>query len=175
MSACLGGGGATGRAGAPFRRRDARQVWPGTRCMEGDTDGRDRCFGQAAGQLQPRGLAIVNHTKVRSAPKRLMPRLGADRTPGKTDSIFGGFLAFWLARKPENCKLRDSGTQFEEPYMRDRGSRATETDCGHLSSLNFKVDPEFKKIFKGFAVSQGMTMVDLLKEGFALSQQKRGK
>ncbi|MBA4766345.1 MAG: hypothetical protein H2049_01750 [Porphyrobacter sp.] len=59
--------------------------------------------------------------------------------------------------------------------MRDRGSRATEADSGRAGSLNFKVDPEFKKIFKGFAVSQGMTMVELLKEGFALSQQKRGK
>ena len=59
--------------------------------------------------------------------------------------------------------------------MRDRGSRATETDSDRGGSLNFKVDPEFKKTFKGFAVSQGMTMVDLLKEGFALSQQKRGK
>jgi len=59
--------------------------------------------------------------------------------------------------------------------MRDRGSRATETDSGQVGSLNFKVDPEFKKTFKGFAVSQGMTMVDLLKEGFAHSQQKRSK
>jgi hypothetical protein len=59
--------------------------------------------------------------------------------------------------------------------MRDNGSRATETDSERAGSLNFKVDPEFKKIFKGFAVSHGMTMVELLKEGFALSQQKRGK
>lgn len=59
--------------------------------------------------------------------------------------------------------------------MRDKGSRAAEMDSSQVGSLNFKVDPEFKKTFKGFAVSQGMTMVDLLKEGFALSQQKRGK
>lgn len=40
-------------------------------------------------------------------------------------------------------------------------------------SLNFKVSPEFKKKFKGFAVEQGISMTDLLKEGFALSKEKR--
>ncbi|MBF0325299.1 MAG: hypothetical protein HQL42_09515 [Alphaproteobacteria bacterium] len=40
-------------------------------------------------------------------------------------------------------------------------------------SLNFKVSPEFKKEFKGFAVSQGISMTDLLKEGFALSKKQR--
>ena len=40
-------------------------------------------------------------------------------------------------------------------------------------SLNFKVSPEFKKEFKGFAVAQGISMTDLLKEGFALSKKKR--
>ncbi len=42
-------------------------------------------------------------------------------------------------------------------------------------SLNFKVSPEFKKEFKGFAVSQEMSMTDLLKEGFTLSKKKRQK
>lgn len=42
-------------------------------------------------------------------------------------------------------------------------------------SLNFKVSPEFKKEFKGFAVAQGISMTDLLKEGFALSKKRRGK
>ena len=36
------------------------------------------------------------------------------------------------------------------------------------ASLNFKVSPEFKKQFKGFAVAQGVSMTDLLKEGFSL-------
>ncbi len=40
-------------------------------------------------------------------------------------------------------------------------------------TLNFKVTTEFKKQFKGYAVSQGMTMVELLKEGFELTKQKR--
>lgn len=42
-------------------------------------------------------------------------------------------------------------------------------------SLNFKVSPEFKKEFKGFAVSQEISMTDLLKEGFALSKKNRQK
>lgn len=46
-----------------------------------------------------------------------------------------------------------------------------ETDKG--SSLNFKVTPKFKKEFKGYAVSRGISMIDLLKEGFALSKKTR--
>lgn len=42
-------------------------------------------------------------------------------------------------------------------------------------SLNFKISPEFKREFKGFAVSEGISMTDLLKEGFALSKKKRQK
>jgi hypothetical protein len=40
-------------------------------------------------------------------------------------------------------------------------------------TLNFKVTSAFKKEFKGYAVSQGMTMVELLREGFELSKQER--
>jgi hypothetical protein len=40
-------------------------------------------------------------------------------------------------------------------------------------TLNFKVTSEFKKEFKGYAVSQGLTMIELLKEGFQLSKLKR--
>ena len=43
------------------------------------------------------------------------------------------------------------------------------------TSLNFKVTPEFKKEFKGYAVAQGISMTDLLKEGFVLSKKKRQK
>jgi hypothetical protein len=42
-------------------------------------------------------------------------------------------------------------------------------------SLNFKVTADFKKQFKGFAVAHGITMTELLKEGFALSQKRRQK
>jgi hypothetical protein len=43
------------------------------------------------------------------------------------------------------------------------------------TSLNFKVSSGFKKEFKGFAVAHGISMTDLLKEGFALSKKKRLK
>lgn len=40
-------------------------------------------------------------------------------------------------------------------------------------TLNFKVTTEFKREFKGYAVSQGVTMVELLKQGFELSKRER--
>lgn len=48
-------------------------------------------------------------------------------------------------------------------------------DAEKATSLSFKVDPDFKKDFKGFAVAQGISMTDLLKEGFALSKKNRRK
>ena len=47
-------------------------------------------------------------------------------------------------------------------------SSAVETE-----TLNFRVTTEFKKEFKGYAVSQGITMVELLKDGFELSKLER--
>ena len=46
---------------------------------------------------------------------------------------------------------------------------------GENKTLNFKVSLDFKKEFKGFAGLQGITMTELLKEGFALSKNKRRK
>jgi hypothetical protein len=43
-----------------------------------------------------------------------------------------------------------------------------------LEGLNFKVPADFKKAFKGYAVAQGMTMVELLREGFELARRRRG-
>ena len=42
-----------------------------------------------------------------------------------------------------------------------------------LETLNFKVTTAFKKEFKSYAVNQGVTMVELLKEGFELSKATR--
>jgi hypothetical protein len=47
------------------------------------------------------------------------------------------------------------------------------TKTPDTETLNFKVTSEFKKEFKGYAVSQGVTMVELLKEDFELSKRKR--
>ncbi len=52
---------------------------------------------------------------------------------------------------------------------------ATESAEGDNRTLNFKVSLDFKKEFKGFAGAQGITMTELLKEGFALSKMKRLK
>ncbi|MGE3466915.1 MAG: hypothetical protein AB7J13_08280 [Pyrinomonadaceae bacterium] len=51
--------------------------------------------------------------------------------------------------------------------------RAEDRDLPASGTLNFKVTPDFKKEFKVFAASQGISMVELLKEGFALSRRKR--
>ena len=56
---------------------------------------------------------------------------------------------------------------------RIEGSDKNNLPLSGKASLNFKVSPEFKKTFKGFAVSEGISMTDLLKEGFALSKKKR--
>jgi len=50
-----------------------------------------------------------------------------------------------------------------------------ESDAGDAKGLNFKVSPEFKKEFKVFAATEGISMTDLLKEGFALSKARRGR
>ncbi|MGE3370813.1 MAG: hypothetical protein AB7I79_18800 [Rhizobiaceae bacterium] len=59
----------------------------------------------------------------------------------------------------------------------NREARAAENAAPERDkeSLNFKVSPDFKKEFKGFAVSEGISMTDLLKEGFELSKKKRRK
>lgn len=51
---------------------------------------------------------------------------------------------------------------------------APENETERGRSLNFKVSEDFKKEFKGYAVSQGISMTDLLKEGFRLAKAKRG-
>lgn len=45
----------------------------------------------------------------------------------------------------------------------------------HTETLNFRVTSDFKREYKGYAVSQGMTMIELLKEGFEMSKAKRGR
>ena len=42
-----------------------------------------------------------------------------------------------------------------------------------LVTLNFKIPSSFRKEFKTYAVTRGLTMVELLKEGFELSKTHR--
>ena len=51
------------------------------------------------------------------------------------------------------------------------GSSESSLPVGGKESLNFKVNSEFKREFKGFAVSEGISMTDLLKQGFTLSKK----
>ena len=54
------------------------------------------------------------------------------------------------------------------------GKQALSVGSSQTETLNFKVPSEFKKEFKGFAVSQGVTMLELLKEGFERIKQEQG-
>jgi hypothetical protein len=56
------------------------------------------------------------------------------------------------------------------PSRKPKGE--TRSAVSETETLNFKVTGEFKREFKGYAVSRGVTMVDLLKEGFELSKRK---
>lgn len=54
-----------------------------------------------------------------------------------------------------------------------RNKEKSPTTAVDTATLNFKVTTKFKREFKGYAVSQGMSMVELLKEGFELTKRKR--
>lgn len=62
--------------------------------------------------------------------------------------------------------------EARRPTARGRGEGAA-TASPETETLNFKVTRKFKKEFKGFAVSQGITMLQLLKEGFEHSKKNR--
>jgi hypothetical protein len=61
--------------------------------------------------------------------------------------------------------------EAEVPPTQSKGKPPSSS--ADMETLNFKVTTEFKKEFKGYAVSQGITMVELLKEGFELSKRER--
>lgn len=58
---------------------------------------------------------------------------------------------------------------------RKTSGRDSPSDADPGVTLNFKVSTAFKKQFKGFAVAEGVSMTELLKEGFILSQERRRK
>lgn len=57
----------------------------------------------------------------------------------------------------------------------DATERESTSDNDKEKTLNFRVSEEFKREFKGFAASQGLSMTELLKEGYVLSKKKRQK
>jgi hypothetical protein len=58
------------------------------------------------------------------------------------------------------------------PSQRKNKDKSLPASVG-TETLNFKVTTEFKKEFKGYAVNQGISMLELLKEGFELTKRKR--
>lgn len=71
-------------------------------------------------------------------------------------------------------KLAKRGLDMDARLARARGSKSKDAEPSiGTETLNFKVSQQFKREFKGYAVSQGLSMVDLLKEGFELARQKR--
>jgi hypothetical protein len=51
------------------------------------------------------------------------------------------------------------------------GKEDPSTKAG-LETLNFKVKSQFKREYKGYAVSRGMTMVELLEASYQLYKEK---
>jgi len=51
-------------------------------------------------------------------------------------------------------------------------ARVATPDKPDLETLNFKVKSHFKREFKGYAVSRGMTMVELLEASYQLYKEK---
>jgi hypothetical protein len=95
------------------------------------------------------------------------------------------FKGFWLSGLQERQKSvffaappGKSSLGQREAKLSIRQSESSDESSAPESekeSLNFKVSSQFKKAFKGFAVSEGISMTDLLKEGFVLSKKKRQK
>ena len=46
-------------------------------------------------------------------------------------------------------------------------------DVGELIGLNFKIEPEFRREFKTYAAERNLSMVNLLKESFALHKDSQ--
>jgi len=63
---------------------------------------------------------------------------------------------------------------FENGKIIMNSTHLKSTSDSKTSSLNFKVSDDFKKAFKGYAVSQGVSMAELLKMGFELTKKHRG-
>jgi hypothetical protein len=60
------------------------------------------------------------------------------------------------------------------PTQNDVVHNLKQPQSGALKPLNFKVDPEFHREFKLFATAHGISMLELLREGFDLVKQHRG-
>lgn len=66
-------------------------------------------------------------------------------------------------RTPET---KDFSAGIPMPGKEDPSAKAD------LETLNFKVKSQFKREYKGYAVSRGMTMVELLEASYQLYKEK---
>lgn len=94
---------------------------------------------------------------------------------------------FWLSGLAESRlspylakttnRLRDLGhgayNFMEAAKAKAHRNGRSASAASEAETINFKVPRAFKREFKGYAVSQGLSMVELLREGFELSKQKR--
>ncbi|UXC90260.1 hypothetical protein EGM87_14560 [Sphingobium sp. RSMS] len=62
------------------------------------------------------------------------------------------------------------GEMREGSSVREKGRG--KSPSADLQTLNFKVPDDFKRAYKVYAAQRGMTMLDLLREGFELSKQE---
>lgn len=65
-------------------------------------------------------------------------------------------------------------TKGVPPAMSETLDNLDRPEAADLKPLNFKVPAEFHREFKAHAAIHGMSMVDLLKEGFDLVKARKG-
>ncbi len=70
-----------------------------------------------------------------------------------------------------NIPLKKKGAP---PPLTDTVDNLGRSDPNDLVALNFKVDSEFKREFKTYASNRGVSMLKLLKAGFALYKERNG-
>lgn len=70
---------------------------------------------------------------------------------------------------PPPKKQREAPPPLEETPQNLHKAPPLETE-----TLNFKVTAEFKREYKGYAVSHDMTMIDLLQKSFQLYKDRHG-
>lgn len=68
---------------------------------------------------------------------------------------------------------RKSGKGLPPPVELTVGN-LEKAEPGSLKPLNFKVPADFHREFKVYASQQGMSMLDLLQEGFRAIRERRG-
>lgn len=65
-------------------------------------------------------------------------------------------------------------TKGAPPTMSETLDNLDRPEAADLKPLNFKVPAEFHREFKAHAAIHGISMVDLLKEGFDLVKARKG-